>query len=153
MSGLRDECGVMSVLGDAEASNLVYLGLYALQHRGQEACGILTIDDDPEEGKIIRGHKEFGLVSDGFNRDILNALRGTIGVGHVRYSTTGGRLVQNIQPFSFRSPEHGPVVLAHNGNLTNAERIRTDLETMGSIFTSTSDTEVFSHLLARSKKS
>jgi len=152
MTSLREECGVMGVLGDEEASNLIYLGLYALQHRGQEACGIITIDEDREEGKIFRGHKEFGLVADGFNRDILSSLKGSVGVGHVRYSTTGGRLVQNIQPFVFRSPEHGPVVLAHNGNLTNADAIRMELEQLGSIFTSTSDTEVFSHLLARSKK-
>jgi amidophosphoribosyltransferase len=152
MKDFKDECGVMGVLGDAEASNLVYLGLYALQHRGQEACGIVTIDDDPEAGKILRGHKEFGLVSDGFNKEIISNLTGQIGVGHVRYSTTGGNLVQNIQPFVYRSPDNGPVVLAHNGNLTNTETIRRDLERSGSIFTSTSDTEVISHLIAKSQK-
>jgi amidophosphoribosyltransferase len=152
MKDFKDECGVMGVLGDVEASNLVYLGLYALQHRGQEACGIVTIDDDPEAGKILHGHKEFGLVSDGFNKEIISKLSGQIGVGHVRYSTTGGNLVQNIQPFVYRSPDNGPVVLAHNGNLTNTETLRRDLERSGSIFTSTSDTEVISHLIAKSPK-
>jgi amidophosphoribosyltransferase len=152
MNGFKDECGVMGVLGDKEASHLVYLGLYALQHRGQEACGIVTIDEDGEKGKELFSHKEFGLVSDGFNKDILSRLKGKLAVGHVRYSTTGGNLVQNIQPILYKSPDHGPIVLAHNGNLTNAESIRRDLEAAGSIFTSTSDTEVISHLIAKSKK-
>ena len=152
MNGFKDECGVMGVLGDDEASRLVYLGLYALQHRGQEACGIVTIDDD-KQGKVLRSHKQFGLVSDGFNKDILSRLTGRLGVGHVRYSTTGGNLVQNIQPIVYQSSENGSIVLAHNGNLTNAESIRKDLEASGSIFTSTSDTEVISHLIAKSKKS
>jgi len=151
MNGFKDECGVMGVLGDKEASRLVYLGLYALQHRGQEACGIVTIDDAPQ-GKVLRSHKEFGLVSDGFNRDVLSRLTGRLGVGHVRYSTTGGNLVQNIQPIVYQSLENGSIVLAHNGNLTNAESIRKELEASGSIFTSTSDTEVISHLIAKSKK-
>ncbi|MEI8024813.1 MAG: amidophosphoribosyltransferase [Pseudomonadota bacterium] len=151
MNGFKDECGVMGVLGDDEASRLVYLGLYALQHRGQEACGIVTVDDD-KQGKVLRSHKQFGLVSDGFNKDILSRLTGRLGVGHVRYSTTGGNLVQNIQPIVYQSSENGSIVLAHNGNLTNAESIRKDLEASGSIFTSTSDTEVISHLIAKSKK-
>ena len=152
MVGLRDECGVMGVIGDSEAANLIYLGLYALQHRGQEAAGIVTLDvsDTALSKPEMNSHKEFGLIGDGFNRETLENLKGDVGIGHTRYSTTGGRQVENIQPFYFNSPQHGPITLAHNGNLTNAALLREKLELTGSIFTSTSDTEVFSHLLARS---
>ena len=120
MAGLHEECGVVGVMGDPEASNLIYLGLYALQHRGQEASGIVTLND---EGKLS-GHKAFGLVGDIFNRDNLDKLQGKAGIGHNRYSTSGGtRLLQNIQPFSFDTV-FGSVSIAHNGNLTNAKVIR-----------------------------
>lgn len=146
MFELHEECGVVGVLGDPEAANLIYLGLYALQHRGQEACGIVTFG---EQGQTY-SHKTFGLVVDGITKDNLAKLPGNNGVGHVRYSTSGGKSAQNIQPFSFNS-SLGPVAIAHNGNLTNAKELRAELEAVGSIFQSTSDTEVFMHLLARSK--
>ncbi|MFW7378266.1 MAG: amidophosphoribosyltransferase [Oligoflexus sp.] len=147
MAGLREECGVVGVMGDPEAANLIYLALYALQHRGQEAAGIVTLN---EEGQFS-GHKTFGLVGDGFDRDILGKLEGSAGIGHNRYSTHGGsRMIQNIQPFSFKTAI-GSVAIAHNGNLTNADVLRQNLEQSGSIFQSTSDTEVFMHLLARSE--
>ncbi|MEZ4744136.1 MAG: amidophosphoribosyltransferase [Bdellovibrionota bacterium] len=153
MAKLREECGVVGVLGDPEAANLIYLGLYALQHRGQEACGIVCFDnDEKQERAILHGHKAFGLVGDAINREILEKLQGDIGIGHVRYSTSGGRLLQNIQPFSFRSPRYGHISIAHNGNLTNAKIIREELEAGGAIFSTTSDTEVFMHLLARSRR-
>ncbi len=145
--GFREECGVVGVIGDAEAANLIYLSLYALQHRGQEAAGIVTIN---KEGRFS-GHKTFGLVGDGFSKDILDKLEGRVGIGHNRYSTHGGRMVQNIQPFSFNTAI-GSIAIAHNGNLTNADSLRQDLEEGGSIFQSTSDTEVFMHLLARSRQ-
>jgi amidophosphoribosyltransferase len=148
MAGFREECGVVGVMGDPEAAKLIYLGLYALQHRGQEAAGIVTMDGRGE----FNGHKAFGLVGDGFTKDILTKLEGNNGIGHNRYSTSGGsRMVQNIQPFSFKT-QLGPVSIAHNGNLTNADQLRRELEAQGSIFQSTSDTEVFMHLIARSEK-
>ncbi len=148
MAGFREECGVVGVMGDPEAAKLIYLGLYALQHRGQEAAGIVTMDPTGE----FHGHKAFGLVGDGFNKEILSKLDGLSGIGHNRYSTSGGsRMVQNIQPFSFKTAL-GSVSIAHNGNLTNADKLREELEAKGSIFQSTSDTEVFMHLIARSQK-
>lgn len=143
---LKEECGVVGIFGHPEAARLIYLSLYALQHRGQEACGIVTIGDDGR----FRSHKAFGLVGDAFTRDRLEVLIGHKGIGHNRYSTHGGRSMQNIQPFTFNS-SLGPVAIAHNGNLTNALDLRRDLEAAGSIFQSTSDTEVIMHLLAREK--
>jgi len=147
---LNEECGVMGVYGHPEAANMVYLGLYALQHRGQEACGIVTLDEGTPSGAQLRIHKSFGLVADHITREDLAKLTGTRGIGHVRYSTQGGRLVQNIQPFHCRTAL-GNLAIAHNGNLTNADKIRAGLESGGSIFQSTSDTEVFVHLIARSQ--
>lgn len=148
MAGFREECGVVGVMGDPEAARLIYLGLHALQHRGQEAAGIVTLNG----GEEFTGHKAFGLVGDGFPTEIITKLEGSSGIGHNRYSTTGGsRLTQNIQPFTFNTAL-GNIAIAHNGNLTNAHVIRADLEAKGSIFQSTSDTETFMHLLARSKK-
>ena len=147
MAGLHEECGVVGVVGDKEAANLIYLSLYALQHRGQEAAGIVTIN---KEG-AFSGHKAFGLVGDGFSKDVLSKLEGKVGIGHNRYSTAGGRMVQNIQPFSFNTAI-GSLAIAHNGNITNAQSLREELESQGSIFQSTSDTEVFMHLLARSEQ-
>lgn len=145
MSSLKEECGVVGVFGDPEAANLIYLSLYALQHRGQEACGIITLD----EGRMF-AHKAFGLVGDAFNREVLQKLVGDRGVGHNRYSTHGGRSMQNIQPFYFKTP-YGHFALAHNGNLTNANDLRKKLEAEGSIFQSSSDTEIFMHLVAKSR--
>lgn len=148
MAGFREECGVVGVMGDPEAAKLIYLGLHALQHRGQEAAGIVTLNG----GEDFTGHKAFGLVGDAFPPEVVSKLEGSSGIGHNRYSTTGGsRLTQNIQPFTFNTAL-GNIGIAHNGNLTNAHVIRSDLEAKGSIFQSTSDTETFMHLLARSKK-
>lgn len=146
--GFREECGVVGVVGDEDAANLIYLSLYALQHRGQEAAGIVTLND---EGKFC-GHKTFGLVGDGFSKEILEKLHGKVGIGHNRYSTAGGRMMQNIQPFSFNTAI-GSLSIAHNGNLTNAKTLRRQLEAEGSIFQSTSDTEIFMHLLAKNNSS
>ncbi len=152
MTGLREECGVIGVLGDPEAANLIYLGLYALQHRGQEGCGIVTLQNEGNAEAHVYGHKAAGLVCDSVNREILAGLKGDLGVGHVRYSTHGGNLLQNIQPFVFKTLKFGQIAIAHNGNLTNADKIREELESGGTIFASTSDTEVFMHLLARSRR-
>ncbi len=144
---LYEECGVVGIIGDPDAANIAYLSLYALQHRGQEACGIVTCD---EKGHF-HDHKREGLVADAFTPEDLDHLPGNLAIGHVRYSTSGGRLAQNIQPFFFKS-NLGPIGIAHNGNLTNASSLRQQLEDDGAIFTSTSDTEVFMHLIARSQK-
>lgn len=145
MSGFREECGVVGVLGDPEAANLVYLSLYALQHRGQEASGIVTL----EKSGDFHVHKAFGLVRDAFSKEVIDKLVGTAGIGHNRYSTHGGRMIQNVQPFFFKTAI-GAIAIAQNGNLTNADQLRDELEASGSIFQSTSDTEVFTHLLAKS---
>jgi len=144
---LNEECGVAGIIGDPLAANLLYLGLYALQHRGQEACGIVTFNGSQQDVHI---HKSFGLVVDGVTKEVLAKLPGDLGIGHVRYSTQGGKLFQNIQPFYFNSML-GPLAVAHNGNLTNSKELRDELEGNGSIFQSTSDTEIFMHLIARSK--
>lgn len=145
MKSLHEECGVVGILGDPEAANLAYLALFAQQHRGQEGCGIVTWDSVT---KKVHDHKSFGLVADSFDRETVARLKGDAAIGHVRYSTQGGRLIQNVQPFHFRTA-HGTVAIAHNGNLTNGTLIRKDLEASGSVFQSTSDTEVFVHLIAR----
>jgi amidophosphoribosyltransferase len=141
----HDECGVCAVTGYPDAANLVYLGLYALQHRGQESAGIAAFD-----GNELRHHKAMGYVADVFDRDRLAELPGSIAVGHVRYSTAGNSSLVNAQPVVAKT-HRGQVALAHNGNLVNALRLRTQLERSGAIFQSTSDSEVFLHLLARSQ--
>jgi len=152
---LNEECGIVGVFGDESASNWVYLGLFALQHRGQEGCGIVSHNPDSETGLDASGHfhihKDFGLVSDSVNAEVLKKLVGKTAIGHVRYSTAGGSLIQNVQPFTFRT-SLGPLAIAHNGNLTNADEIKKDLIAKGSIFQSTIDTEVFIHLIARNEK-
>jgi amidophosphoribosyltransferase len=154
-SSWKEECGVVGILGDPGAAGLAYLGLFAQQHRGQEGCGIVTYDAkagaDPREATFL-AHRSFGLVTDGFSTDTLAKLPGDMAIGHVRYSTQGGHLLQNVQPFHFRTV-HGPVAIAHNGNLTNGTKTRRELEESGSVFQSTSDTEVFVHLIARSDAS
>lgn len=149
----KDECGVVGVFGLKDASHHLYLSLFALQHRGQEACGIVTFSATTPEsiqgGPSLHVHKAFGLVADNFSSEILSRLQGSMGVGHVRYSTSGGGIVENIQPFQFKTIL-GAVAIAHNGNLTNARDIRKKLENSGSVFQSTSDTEVLVHLIARS---
>src|SRR5947209_16580595 len=143
---LHEECGVFALYGHAEATNLVYLGLYALQHRGQESAGIASSD-----GKKIHSVRRMGHVADIFTPDVLNQLPGNLAIGHTRYSTAGDTTLKNAQPLSVACSK-GQVSIAHNGNLTNAIELRADLEADGSIFQSTSDTEVILHLVARSRE-
>lgn len=140
----REECGVVGIYGHPEASNLAYLSLYALQHRGQESAGIVSAD-----GKRMYSHREMGLVQDVFTEDILNKLPGHLAIGHVRYSTTGSSLLKNAQPFAMETHRHR-LALAHNGNIVNAGQLREQLEESGAIFQSSSDTEVVAHLIAAS---
>jgi amidophosphoribosyltransferase len=143
---LHEECGVFALYGHPEAANLVYLGLYALQHRGQESAGIASSD-----GKKIYSMRQMGHVADIFTPDVLNQLPGELAIGHTRYSTAGDTAVRNAQPLSVACSK-GQVAVAHNGNLTNAIELRRLLEEDGSIFQSTSDTEVVLHLVARSRE-
>jgi len=141
----RDECGVFGIYGHPEAANLTYLGLYALQHRGQESAGIACAN-----GKTIHLEKAMGLVADVFSEARLRKLPGETAIGHVRYSTTGSSQLKNAQPF-LAGTHRGSLALAHNGNLINALRVQAELESQGSVFSSTSDTEVILHLVARSR--
>src|SRR6202171_4310334 len=141
----KDECGVFGVCDSQDAANIAYLGLYALQHRGQESAGIATLDD----GRIDV-EREMGYVADVFNEARLSRLPGRTAIGHVRYSTAGASLLINAQPIVFATGR-GPLALAHNGNLVNARQIRDQLERSGALFTTTSDSEVILHLIARSK--
>jgi amidophosphoribosyltransferase len=145
--GFRDECGIFGVADTDDAANLSYLGLYALQHRGQESAGIATL-----EGGEIHIEREMGYVADVFDEARLSRLPGRTAIGHVRYATAGGSLLSNAQPIVFATGR-GPLALAHNGNLVNAREIRRRLEEAGSLFTTTSDSEVFLHLVARSRAS
>jgi amidophosphoribosyltransferase len=141
---LHEECGVFGIYGHPEAANLTYLGLYALQHRGQESCGIVASD-----GERLRAHKGMGLVADVFKHDsVFENLPGRSAIGHVRYSTAGGNDFKNCQPIMV-DYVRGSIAIAHNGNLVNAQEVRNDLEHRGSIFSTTADTEVIIHLLAR----
>ena len=139
-------CGIFGIYDHPEASNHTYLGLYALQHRGQESAGIVSSDE-----KQLHHYRQMGLVSEVFSRDILRRLPGRSAIGHVRYSTTGSSEVKNAQPFMV-DYSMGMMAIAHNGNLTNASLIRSELESRGSIFQSNMDTEVIVHLIARSKE-
>jgi amidophosphoribosyltransferase len=141
----REECGVVAIYAHPEAEKLAYLGLHALQHRGQESAGIVTSD-----GMALHPHKAMGLVADIFVEDVLAKLRGTLAIGHTRYSTTGDSALLNAQPILVQSNK-GSIAVAHNGNLVNAQEIRARLEAQGSIFQTTSDTEVIVHLIARSQ--
>ncbi len=143
--GFRDECGVFGVTDSDDAARLAYLGLYALQHRGQESAGIATLDD----GRLFV-EREMGYVADVFDEARLSRLPGRTAIGHVRYSTAGASLLINAQPIVFATGR-GPLALAHNGNLVNAREIRANLEASGALFTTTSDSEVILHLVARSK--
>ncbi|MGE0545615.1 MAG: amidophosphoribosyltransferase [Kofleriaceae bacterium] len=139
-------CGVFGIHGHEEASNIAYLGMHALQHRGQESAGLVAVDD----GRLRR-HVAMSLVSDAFNRDTLAKLPGRSAIGHVRYSTAGSSELRNAQPFLFEYAG-GQVAIAHNGNLVNASELRGELEAQGSIFQTSSDTEVIVHLMARAKE-
>lgn len=143
---LHEECGIFGVYGHADASLLTYYGLHALQHRGQESAGICVSDRTR-----FHFHKGMGLVTEVFNREQIGKLPGPMAIGHVRYSTTGESRLLNAQPLIFTTGE-GELALATNGNLVNALEIRKELEQSGSIFQTTSDTEVIAHLLARSPK-
>jgi amidophosphoribosyltransferase len=143
----HEECAVMGVYGHPEAANMVYLGLYALQHRGQESCGIVSSD-----GKGLISHRQMGLVADVFKEDVIKHLEGASAIGHNRYSTQGQSHLKNAQPFVVEYSQ-GPIAISHNGNLVNGELLREELEQAGSIFQSTSDTEVIIHLIATSKES
>jgi amidophosphoribosyltransferase len=143
---LHEECGVFGILKHKDAANLVYLGLYALQHRGQESAGIASVN---EQGRIV-SEKEMGYVADVFTEERLARLPGEMAIGHVRYSTAGGSMLCNAQPI-VASTSKGPIAVAHNGNLVNGDELRRNLEAEGAIFNSMSDTEVIVHLIARSK--
>src|SRR5438094_9468263 len=142
----REECGVIAIYAHPEAEKLAYLGLHALQHRGQESAGIVTSD-----GMTLHPYKAMGLVADIFTEEVLSQLHGTLAIGHTRYSTAGDSALLNAQPILVQSNK-GRVALAHNGNLVNAPEIRSRLETQGSIFQTNSDTEVIVHLIALSKE-
>lgn len=140
---LHEECGVFGIFGDADASSHTALGLHALQHRGQEAAGLVTFD-----GEHYHSHRGLGHVSDNFNAEsVMARLQGDMALGHVRYSTTGDTVLRNVQPL-FADFEFGGLALGHNGNLTNALTVRQELVRRGCIFQSTSDTEVVVHLIA-----
>jgi amidophosphoribosyltransferase len=140
----KDECGVFGIFGHPEAANMTYLGLYALQHRGQESAGIAASDGQ------VRISRAMGYVADTFDGPTLSQLPGTISIGHVRYSTAGESRLSNAQPILIDCA-HGQIALCHNGNLVNARELRDELVQQGSIFQSTSDTEVVLHLYAKSK--
>jgi amidophosphoribosyltransferase len=139
----HDECGVFGIWNHPEAANVAYLGLYALQHRGQESAGIAATD-----GQSFHTEKAMGWVADVFGPERLRRLPGHRAIGHVRYSTAGSSKLRNAQPITANTAR-GPIAIAHNGNLTNAEALRREMEREGAIFQSNSDTEVILHLLAR----
>ena len=141
----KDECGVFGIFGHPEAANLTYLGLYALQHRGQESAGIATAD-----GERMRVSRTMGQVADAFTSSVLEGLPGHLALGHTRYSTAGESRLQNAQPMLIDCT-HGQIAIAHNGNIVNARELRDELVRNGSIFQTSSDTEVVLHLYARSR--
>ena len=139
-------CGIFGISNHKEAARLTYLGLYALQHRGEESAGIVTLHN-----KKVHQHKGMGLVGDVFKETDIKALRGDTAVGHVRYSTTGSSNPKNIQPF-FVKHKKGYIAISHNGNLVNTYSLRNELEYKGAIFHTTMDSEIIAHLLARSQR-
>ena len=142
----NEECGVFGIVGHSRAAELTFLGLYALQHRGQEGAGIVTFDGDR-----YHEHKDLGLVNDVFDRPILDGLEGESALGHTRYSTTGSTVLPNVQPI-LANLRNQMIALAHNGNLVDARVIREELESSGSIFQTSMDSEVVLHLMARSRQ-
>jgi len=141
----HEECGVFGIFGHAEASTLTNLGLFALQHRGQEACGVVSSD-----GETLHQFRSMGLVADVLTKDVLKELRGASAIGHTRYSTAGRNTIKEVQPFSVIC-QHGQIAICHNGNLPFAPQKRAELERTGAIFSSTSDTETILHSIARCK--
>ena len=150
---LHEECGVFGVwsMKDIDAAQWIYYGLVALQHRGQESAGIVVCDTKGPIGNIC-SHKGMGLVSEVFHKDALKSLRGNIGIGHVRYSTAGASCVENAQPIFFNYAK-GTLALAHNGNITNAEELRTVLRNEGAVFSGTTDSEVVAYAIAKERMS
>jgi amidophosphoribosyltransferase len=142
----HDECGVVAIYAHPEAEKLAYLGLHALQHRGQESAGIVS-----SNGLVLRAHRAMGLVADIFTEEVLSPLHGLLAIGHTRYSTAGDSVLFNAQPIMVQSNK-GTIAVAHNGNLVNAHDVRHRLEAQGSIFQTNSDTEVIVHLIALSKE-
>ncbi len=142
---LHEECGIFGIFGHPEASTLTQLGLFALQHRGQEACGIVSADGDD-----LHQFRETGLVADVLNEEVLKKLTGSSAIGHTRYSTAGRNTIDEVQPFSVTC-QHGKIAVCHNGNLPFAGQKRAELERSGAIFSSTSDTETILHGVARTK--
>ncbi|HHN47175.1 MAG TPA: amidophosphoribosyltransferase, partial [Planctomycetes bacterium] len=143
MPEVKEACGLVGVFGPDDAAYRTYLGLYALQHRGQEAVGIVSSD-----GESLYGHRELGLLNEVFHGFDFSRLKGWIAAGHVRYSTTGSSANTNTQPLLMEY-SRGPVAVAHNGNLVNAKALRAECGEYGSIFQTTSDSEIIVHLLAR----
>ena len=141
----HEECGIFGIFGHAEASTLTQLGLFALQHRGQEACGIVSADGDD-----LHQFRDVGLVADVLHEEALKKLPGTSAIGHTRYSTAGKNTIEEVQPFSVTC-QHGKIAVCHNGNLPFAAQKRTELEQAGAIFSSTSDTETILHAVARTR--
>jgi amidophosphoribosyltransferase len=139
----REECGVFGIFGHPEASTIAQLGLFALQHRGQEACGIVSAD-----GENLIQYRSQGLIADVLNEDVLKRLTGSAAIAHTRYSTAGSNTIKEVQPFLVTC-QHGKIAICHNGNLPFAKQIRRDLEKAGAIFSSTSDTETILHAIAR----
>lgn len=140
---LHEECGVFGIYNIKNAASLTYYGLHSLQHRGQEACGIVSLDEE-----TFYKQKGQGLVTEVFRNGALASLKGNIAIGHVRYSTSGGNLLENVQPLFFRH-NSGDFALAHNGNIVNSKELKKYLEDQGSIFQSTSDTEILAHLIKK----
>ncbi|HEY4550022.1 MAG TPA: class II glutamine amidotransferase, partial [Bacillus sp. (in: firmicutes)] len=144
LKGLNEECGVFGIWGHIDAAQITYYGLHALQHRGQEGTGIAISDGDSV--KVVKGE---GLVTEIYTSEAMKELKtGTSAIGHVRYATAGGSGYENVQPFAFHF-QTGSLALAHNGNLVNANQLKSQLEGQGSIFQTTSDTEVLAHLIRR----
>ena len=147
MAKLKEECGVFGIFDNNDAASLTALGLHALQHRGQEGCGIVSFD-----GNKFYAEKRLGLVGDNFTKgNILKNLLGSFAIGHNRYSTAGNNLLKNVQPL-YADLHTGGISIAHNGNLSNAKHLRRELVKNGSIFQSTSDTETIVQLIAKSKR-
>ena len=147
VKGLNEECGIFGIWGHKDAAHVAYYGLHSLQHRGQEGAGIVVND-----GKRLTRHRGLGLVAEVFTKDTLDGLKGTAAIGHVRYSTMGKNELENVQPLLFHF-ENDSLALCHNGHLVNARTLRRELEELGSIFQTSSDTEVMAHLIKRTPRS
>ncbi|MCL1935703.1 MAG: amidophosphoribosyltransferase [Defluviitaleaceae bacterium] len=146
IKGLNEECGIVGIWGHKEAASLAYIALHTLQHRGQEGAGIVV-----KSGNKLIQHRGLGLVSEVFSKEKIDKLEGNSAIGHVRYTTAGHNEIANVQPFLFHFA-HGSLAMCHNGNLINATTLRKQLEEEGSIFHSSSDTEVLAHLITKSNK-